>query len=144
MPTQGVHFYCSINALILAQRARHKELTETLIAKSSKVVETDQGCEFHYSHPDVSLSELSEWVSAESKCCPLFDFHIDLQKQGQVLLLRLSGEQGIKQFIRAEFGISQSKSGGHVMPATAPHDGRAGSCYESWACTRGSLENVLG
>lgn len=84
MATQGVHFYCNVNALTPTERARHK---------------TDQAYEFHYRHP--------EWVSAESKCCPFFDFHIDLQKQGQVLLLRLSGEQGIKQFIRAELGIRQ-------------------------------------
>lgn len=99
MPTHGVHFYCNVSALTPTERARHKELTETLMAKSGKVVETDQAYEFHYRHP--------EWVSAESKCCPFFDFHIDLQKQGQVLLLRLSGEHGMKQFIRAELGISQ-------------------------------------
>ena len=55
MPTQDVHFYCNINALTPAERAHHKELTETLMAKSRKVVETEQGFEFHYSYPDVSL-----------------------------------------------------------------------------------------
>lgn len=58
MPTQGVHFHCNVNALTPTERARHKELTETLMAKSGKVVETDQAYEFHYRHP--------EWVSAVS------------------------------------------------------------------------------
>ena len=101
------HFYCNINALTPTERARHKTLTETLMTRSRKVVEAEKGYEFHYSPSDVSLSLLSEWISAESKCCPFFDFQIDLQKQGQILTLRLSGEPGIKPFIRAEFGISQ-------------------------------------
>jgi hypothetical protein len=99
------HFYCNINALTPTERARHKALTETLMTKSSKIVETEEGYEFHYSHLDVSLPLLSEWISAESRCCPFFDFQIDFQKQGQLLTLRLTGEPGIKPFIRAEFGI---------------------------------------
>lgn len=99
------HFYCNHNALTPAERAHHKKLTDTLMAKSRKIVETQKGYEFHYRHPDVSVSRLSEWISAESECCPFFDFQIDFQKQAQVLILRLSGAQGIKPFIRAEFGI---------------------------------------
>jgi hypothetical protein len=48
--------------------------------------------EFQYSLPDVSVAELSEWVAAESKCCPFFDFHVDLERQGSLLCLRLTGE----------------------------------------------------
>jgi len=41
----------------------------------------------------------------ESKCCPFFDFHIDLENEGKLVCLRLTGEEGIKQFIRAEFNV---------------------------------------
>ena len=41
------HFYCNINALTPAERAHHKKLTETLMTKIKKVVETEQGYEFH-------------------------------------------------------------------------------------------------
>jgi len=41
--------------------------------------------EFQYSLSDTSLAELSEWVVSENRCCPFFDFHIDLERQGTLL-----------------------------------------------------------
>jgi len=38
---------------------------------------------------------------------PFFDFHIDVEREGKLLCLRLTGEEGIKAFIRAEFGVEK-------------------------------------
>ncbi len=102
-------FYCNIKALTPEQRARHKQLTEKLMAARKKTVETEKGYEFQFSPGDVSLAELAEWVVAESKCCPFFDFHIDLEREGKLVCLRLTGEEGIKAFIRAEFKIETAR-----------------------------------
>jgi hypothetical protein len=99
-------FYCNIKALQPAERARHHELTEKLISVRKEVVETEKGYEFQYSPAEVSLAELAEWVVAEAKCCPFFDFHIDLEREGALLCLRLTGQEGIKAFIRAEFPLA--------------------------------------
>jgi uncharacterized protein HemX len=98
-------FYCNIKALTPEERARHKQLSEKLLAARKAIVETEKGYEFQYSPADVSLAELAEWVAAESKCCPFFDFHIDLEREGKLVCLRLTGEEGIKAFIRAEFKL---------------------------------------
>ena len=100
-------FYCNIKALTPAERARHDELTEKLITVRKEVVEMEKGYEFQYSPTDVSLAELAEWVVAEAKCCPFFDFHIDLEREGALLCLRLTGEEGVKSFIRAEFPLAK-------------------------------------
>jgi hypothetical protein len=100
-------FYCNIKALTPEQRTRHKQLTEKLFAARKEIVETEKGYEFQYSPADVSLAELAEWVVAESKCCPFFDFHIDLEREGKLACLRLTGEEGIKAFIRAEFKMGK-------------------------------------
>ncbi|HET8921602.1 MAG TPA: hypothetical protein VFN26_01250 [Candidatus Acidoferrum sp.] len=102
-------FYCNIKALTPAERARHKELGDKLRAAQKAVVEFEKGYEFQYSPKNVSIFELAEWVVAESKCCPFFDFHIDLEETGNLLCLRLTGEEGIKAFIRTEFGVDPSK-----------------------------------
>ena len=102
-------FYCNIKALNPAERARHKQLTEKLNAQRKEIVETEKGYEFQYSPADVSLAELAEWVAAESKCCPFFDFHIDLEREGKLVCLRLTGEEGVKAFIRAEFGVEKMR-----------------------------------
>jgi hypothetical protein len=51
------------------------------------------------------LAEVAEWAVAESKCCPFFDFHIDLEREGTLVCLRLTGSEGVKAFIRSEFGF---------------------------------------
>ncbi len=102
-------FYCNTKALTPAERARHKELSDKLRAARKAVVETEKGYEFQYSPKNVALTELAEWVEAESKCCPFFDFHIDVEQTGSLLCLRLTGEEGIKAFIRAEIGTDVSK-----------------------------------
>jgi hypothetical protein len=98
-------FYCNIKALNPAECIRHKELTDKLIAAWKEVVETEKGYEFQYSPSNVSLAELADWVEAEGKCCRFFDFHIDLEREGTLLCLRLTGEEGIKLFIRSEFQV---------------------------------------
>jgi hypothetical protein len=102
-------FYCNIKALTPEERVRHKQLSEKLMAARKEIVETEKGYEFQFRPEDVSLAELAEWVAAESKCCAFFDFHIDLEREGKLVCLRLAGEEGIKAFIRAEFKIENMK-----------------------------------
>src|SRR5882762_5621756 len=98
-------YFCNVKALNAEERKRHIQLTEKLLAKRREVVETERGYEFQYAPEHVSLAEVAEWVAAESKCCPFFDFHIDLEQQGQLLCLRLTGGANIKAFIKSEFGL---------------------------------------
>jgi len=104
MTTQN-KFYCNRNALNPTERAHHKQLTDKLLATRTNIVETENGYEFQFSPSTVSIAELADWVAAEGKCCQFFDFHIDLERQGSLLCLRLTGEEGIKAFIRAEFQV---------------------------------------
>ncbi len=103
--TEQGKFYCNIKALTPAERARHKELGDKLMGARNETIETSNGYEFQYNPKNVSLAELAEWAVAESKCCPFFDFHIDLEREGTLVCLRLTGSEGVKQFIRAEFGL---------------------------------------
>jgi hypothetical protein len=105
MTTGQSKFYCNIKALTPAERGHHKELGGKLMAARKEIVETTKGYEFQYSPADVSLAELADWVGAESQCCPFFDFHIDVEREGKLLCLRLTGGEGIKEFIRAEFQV---------------------------------------
>jgi hypothetical protein len=104
MTTQS-KFYCNRNALNPTERAHHKQLTDKLLAARTNIVESEKGFEFQFSPSTVSLAELADWVAAEGKCCEFFDFHIDLERRGSLLCLRLTGDEGIKPFIRAEFQV---------------------------------------
>lgn len=93
-------FYCNVAALNPAERAHQNKLTAKLLAVRTNVIETQKGYEFQFSPSTITIAELADWVAAEGKCCPFFDFHIDLENQGTLLCLRLTGEEGIKEFIR--------------------------------------------
>jgi hypothetical protein len=105
----GTKFYCNVKALSPAERASHKKLTDRLIAVRTEIVEMDKGYEFQFSPFTMPLAELADWVAAEGKCCPFFDFHIDLEREGRLLCLQLTGEEGIKAFIRAQFQVPENQ-----------------------------------
>ena len=105
MTTQS-RFYCNMKALSHTERIKHMLLTGKLIMARKEIVETETGYEFQFSPSNVSVEDLANWVVAESKCCPFFDFHIDLEEEGRLLCLRLTGEEGVKEFIRSEFKVT--------------------------------------
>jgi hypothetical protein len=108
MTTQS-KFYCNMKALSPVERARHLLLTGKLIMTRKDIVEMENGYEFQFSPSSISVADLANWVTAESKCCPFFDFHIDLEQEGRLLCLRLTGEDGIKEFILSEFKVAAKK-----------------------------------
>jgi hypothetical protein len=103
--TRGSKFFCNIQALAPTERARHKHLTEKLVSSRTDIVEMATGYEFQFNPSVVSIAELADWVVAESKCCPFFDFHIDLEREGTLVCLRLTGDQDVKHFIQSEFQL---------------------------------------
>jgi hypothetical protein len=102
-------FFCNATALNPAERAFHQHLTERLLASRNAVVELPRGYEFQFSPEDISVADVAQWVVAEEKCCPFFNFHIDFEKQGNLVCLGLTGAEGIKQFIRSEFKVPEQK-----------------------------------
>ena len=102
-------FFCNTAALNPSERACHQRLTEKLIASRTAVVELPKGYEFQFSPADISVADVAQWVVAEEKCCPFFNFHIDLEKQGTLVCLGLTGAEGIKHFIRSEFKVPEQK-----------------------------------
>ena len=105
MATVQNKFYCNSKALTKEERTRYTQLRDKLMTAKQETVESENSYEFRYSTAEVSLAELAEWVTFESKCCPFFDFHIDLEREGKLLCLRLAGTEGIKAFIKLEFGV---------------------------------------
>ena len=98
-------FYCNAKALSPSERIRHMELTKKLLANRKAIVETPRGYEFQFEPSNMTLAELADWAVNESKCCPFFNFHLDLEREGKLLCLGLAGPEGIKAFIRTEFQI---------------------------------------
>ncbi|HXZ14356.1 MAG TPA: DinB family protein [Candidatus Sulfotelmatobacter sp.] len=103
--TEVSGFYCNLKAVTPAERAHHGQLTRKLMGAKLETKELTDGYAFRFDAESVSLAELADWVSNEKKCCPFFEFNIQLERDGGALWLKLSGSEGVKPFIRSEFGI---------------------------------------
>jgi hypothetical protein len=101
----GNKFFCNIQALSAAERSEHSALTKKLLASRKNTLETQTGYSFEFGAADLSLAEVAQFVAAESKCCPFFNFQIDVEREGSELRLRLSGDEEAKPFMRAEFHL---------------------------------------
>jgi hypothetical protein len=81
------------------------ELVQKLKNARIETEELPDGYAFRLKTEQVSLNELAEYVTSERKCCPFFDFEIELKREGGPLWLRLRGKEGVKAFMRHEFDI---------------------------------------
>jgi hypothetical protein len=99
------NFYCNLKALSTKERARHVLLTLEIERARVETIELANGFAFRFQDGTVSLANLAEWVSAERKCCPFFDFEIEWQGNNGPLWLKLRGKDGVKTFMQSEFGL---------------------------------------
>lgn len=96
-------FYCNINALSVAERAHKKQIGEKMAASQVERIELPNGYAYRYRPGGVSLVELADWVDSERRCCPFFDMTIETEREGGPVWLKITGREGVKQFIRGEF-----------------------------------------
>ena len=91
-------------ALSREQRARHHELAALLRSSLAAVRELPDGYEFEFPWSPETYKALAEITPLEHSCCPFFDISIRIESENNKLWWRLTGREGIKPFIRAEFG----------------------------------------
>ena len=96
-------FFCNMNTLTAAERAEHAQLTIRLAESVLETAETPDGYAFEVDRRRVSLENLAAWIDFERRCCPFFDFTLELRREDGPMTLRLTGRDGVKEFIRAEF-----------------------------------------
>ena len=100
-------FICNVNALSDAQRNRYKELTRKLNDSRQSVKELNDGYAFRFKAESQMIQDAAEFIVYERLCCPFFNFELAVETDTNRLWLNLRGQNGIKEFIRAEFSIEE-------------------------------------
>jgi hypothetical protein len=103
--SESTAFYCNVRAFSPTERSRYNDLARKLSEACVEFRELPDGYALLLLPEKLSLIELAEFVSLESRCCPFFDFDIELVRDNGPLWLKLRGSEGMKPFIRAEFGV---------------------------------------
>ena len=101
MPTP---FACDMTAIPTDKRGAHHALIRRLITEAlQEVSELPDGLTFRF--PAAEYDAVTEFVGRERLCCPFLTFTIELSPERGPLILRLTGAEGVKDFIRAELHL---------------------------------------
>lgn len=98
-------FACNVAGLTTEQRQRYKVLIEKLESTKREVRELADGYAIQFPMDATIIQDLAEFITYERLCCPFFDLEIAAEREGGPVWLRLRGREGVKEFIRTEFGI---------------------------------------
>ena len=98
-------FACNMLALNAEERKRHLEVTKQLRAAAKEVRELSDGYGFRFSSDQPTILLVSEFIARERLCCPFFSFEMVVKPADGPLWMQLRGADGVKDFIKAEFGM---------------------------------------
>lgn len=100
-------FVCDLTALTADQRARHAVLTKELREIIQEIQELPDGYAARFPMEPAMQLGLAEFITLERLCCPCFTLALEAQREQGSLWLKVTGPEGVKPFIRTEFGIDQ-------------------------------------
>lgn len=100
-----------MNAFSREERLRHSELGGILRSALLAVHELPDGYEFKFPLLPATYRALAELTPLEHACCPFFEIGI-IVRHDDKLVWQLTGDEGVKEFIRMEFG-SWFQAGSH-------------------------------
>jgi hypothetical protein len=99
-------FACDMTAIPAEQRGAHHALIRRLMTKAvEEIIERPDGLAFRF--PAQEYEAVAEFVGRERLCCPFLTFALDVTPERGPLTLTLTGADGVKDFIRAELGLSR-------------------------------------
>lgn len=98
-------FVCNMHALSESRRIRCGEIIQKFDESRQSVKELSNGYAFRFKAEAQMIQDAAEFIVYERLCCPFFDFELAVEQDSNRLWLRLSGQEGVKEVIRAEFNI---------------------------------------
>jgi len=96
---------CNLNALNNVEQERRAELSARLQKLVRAIVPIPDGYIFRLPSNDQTLLEVAEFISFERRCCPFLSFQISLNESDEAVTVQLTGRDGVKEFLAAEFGL---------------------------------------
>lgn len=96
---------CDLSALDSAQRVRHQANTGQLFGSVEEIEELPNGYAFRLPAESATIVKVAEFITLERLCCPFFDFTLELEREGRLLWLKMTGREGVKQFLLTEVDL---------------------------------------
>jgi CYTH domain-containing protein len=97
-------FACDMTALEVSERRKHIENINNVFQSVKEIRENFNGYSFLLRKESNMLINLMEFIEKERLCCPFFGFIIEIEQEGGDVWLKITGREGVKDFIEVEFG----------------------------------------
>jgi hypothetical protein len=94
---------CDLSAIDPADRSRHRELAQLLRVAIRARREHADGFTFTLDSRAIALEQIAQWIDKERLCCPFLQFDLCVSGAQTGWSLTLSGPEGTKAILQAEF-----------------------------------------
>jgi len=95
-------FTCKLSSPELQKRK------STVIAQLKSIIvekmELTNGFSYKFKNTDATIGLLADFIKTERECCDFFNFNLFVSRD-QYILMDISGQPGIKDFIHNEIGL---------------------------------------
>ena len=86
------------------QVERYQAVRQQLKAAFQEIQELSDGYAIRFSSEPSTILTIAEFITFERLCCPFFNFALELESEGGPLWLRLTGGEGVMEFLQFELG----------------------------------------
>jgi len=90
---------CDPSALDSETFEKHKQVSETVLGSVAEIRERPDGYAFRLPTETEMIRQAATFVARERRCCPFFDFTLDVKRDEGPVWLGISGREGVKQYV---------------------------------------------
>jgi hypothetical protein len=97
---------CNLLGLTAAERVRQKELHKQLFSKVERVRDLPNGYAVGLPGSKETILAVAEFITLERTCCSFFRFELEVGRQEEPVWLRITGAEGVKDFLKTQFKLN--------------------------------------
>lgn len=91
---------CDLTAIENHERDLHKENAEAVFKSVQEWQEVSDGYAFRIPAKTEMIEKAGAFMARERKCCPFFNFNLEITAHNGVVWLKLSGSNEVKNYVR--------------------------------------------
>lgn len=108
MKTQETNFACDLTVLSKDERESFASVTDSLFTAVQETRELENGFGLRFLNQPNQLVQIAGFIERESQCCSFLKFNLEVGPSSGPVWLRITGETGTKEFLRAELDQIQN------------------------------------
>ena len=100
---------CNLRALTLDQRKELSAVGKRAVMAITGSRDLPDGYAFRIDPERASIRDIAEWLDLWRRCCPFYEFRIDLHGADASMWLSVTGRKGVKEYLPVDAPSLASK-----------------------------------